>query len=170
VQQIAQALVQPDPTGESVELRFVQLADVVLDAGLSEQRGQAAEAQVRVPPGGVRRGRADAHADQLRRQQQTRPPLDRLALHRIVAVAGPDPLLPATTTRLCADQDSAVPALDGAIGRVWSERGRVEADTQVVVAFADGPSADSPAVTCRRVGTGTGGRADRCGRRAPELR
>jgi beta-galactosidase len=60
------------------------------------------------------------------------------------------PLLPGRTVALAGELG------DGMSGRVWTERGRASAGTDVLAAFADGPAAGSPAVTRRAVGDAGG--------------
>ncbi|MGB7450429.1 MAG: beta-galactosidase [Ornithinimicrobium sp.] len=55
---------------------------------------------------------------------------------------------------LHAGQDARLPGLHGQHGRIWTERGRAVAGTEVVASFADGPAAGSPAVTRRATGNG----------------
>ena len=54
----------------------------------------AAKARVWVRCVGMRVRRADVRAEQLRRNEEARPPLDLLSLQRVVAVTGPDPVGP----------------------------------------------------------------------------
>ena len=64
--------------------------------------------------------RADVRAEQLRREEKARPPLDLLAFQRVVAVAGPDPVGPLedlevdppTPAGAALDLDAGVPAAD----------------------------------------------------------
>ena len=64
------------------------------------------------------------------------------------------PLPPGARARVSTPPGSAVPALDGQEGSVWSEWLRAEDGTDVVAAFVDGPSAGEPALTRRRLGDG----------------
>ncbi|MGB3858661.1 MAG: beta-galactosidase [Ornithinimicrobium sp.] len=66
------------------------------------------------------------------------------------------PLLPDEEVRLLAPSGGLLPQLDGVTCTIWSERGRAAEGTSVLASFADGPSAGSPAVTRRCVGTGAG--------------
>ncbi|MGF1646283.1 MAG: beta-galactosidase [Kineosporiaceae bacterium] len=60
------------------------------------------------------------------------------------------PLLPGGSAALAGELG------DGLAGRIWTERGRATAGTQVLAWFADGPAAGSPAVTRRAVGEAGG--------------
>ena len=74
------------------ERRALGLADVPLHAEVAEHRGDRPEREIVGAPGGVRGGRSDVAADELRRQHGLGPALDGLALQRIVAVGGPHPV------------------------------------------------------------------------------
>ncbi len=65
------------------------------------------------------------------------------------------PLLPDQEITLAAPSDGELAQMDGARGSIWSERGQAYEGTNMVASFADGPSAGSPAITRRRIGSGS---------------
>lgn len=66
------------------------------------------------------------------------------------------PLLPDEAVALDADEVGPLGPLDGSIATIWTERGRAEDDTEVLVSFRNGPAAGQPAITRRVVGQGSG--------------
>jgi len=65
------------------------------------------------------------------------------------------PLPPGALAAMSVGPERRLPDLEREHGSVWTERGRAHQDTEVVAQFSEGPSAGSPAVTRRGVGTGS---------------
>ena len=92
VQQFAVAAVECHDVGDPVEFGVVEVEQVPLQAEMAEERGGGAERERVGAAGRVAAGRADVRAHHLGWDQRRCPPLDGLALERVVAVARPHPL------------------------------------------------------------------------------
>ncbi|GMA32896.1 hypothetical protein GCM10025875_28880 [Litorihabitans aurantiacus] len=97
VQERAVAPVERDPGGDLGERGRVlppDAGEVPLDPEVAEQRRDRAEGERLRAAGRVRAGRTDVGTHELRRDEQTSPPLRLLPFQRVEAVAGPDPVRP----------------------------------------------------------------------------